>query len=123
MPMTLDRETTDAEEVRERLAVALDRPESAAQARRLAKVGTTVSFVIDDEPVTVLFDRRPPALAPRGEFGEIVFELDAERAHEFIRGELVLANAVLAGEVPARGPVRRYLAKDPILRALLAEER
>lgn len=91
---------------------------------RLAKAQTTVAFVVVDEPtesVTVLLDRRPPQVAPDDEPAEVTFELTAAQAERFARGELHLPNAVLFGDVAAYGPVRKYLAKDPVLRALLRD--
>lgn len=89
---------------------------------RLGSAGTSVTFRVlpaEELSVTLLLDRRPPAVVDGSEPAEITIELDADQAHRFSRGELVLPNCILRGEVACRGPVRRYLAFDPILRALL----
>jgi hypothetical protein len=88
---------------------------------RLGGAGTSVTFhVAGGESVTLLLDRRPPVVAPAGEPAESTVHLDAEQARQFARGELVLPNCLLSGTVDARGPIRKYLALDPVMRALLA---
>jgi hypothetical protein len=87
---------------------------------RLGAAGTSVTFeVAGAESVTLLLDRRPPVVTGGDEPAEITVEFDADQAALFASGELVLPNAVLRGEVACSGPVRKYLALDPIVRALL----
>ena len=90
---------------------------------RLGSAGTSVTFRIvdtDQPPVTLLLDRHPPEVAGGDEPAEIVIELTPDQASTFARGELVIPNCVLRNQIGCRGPVRKYLSFDPILRGLLA---
>jgi len=90
--------------------------------KRLVEAQTSVCFNNLDQPsasVTLLLDRDPPQLAPAGDPAEITIELNAEQFELFASGSLALAPSLLTGEVAFRGPVRRYLAVDPVLRSLL----
>jgi hypothetical protein len=92
--------------------------------RRLSAAGTSVNFQIADAPqssVTVLLDRQPPSLAGGDEPAEITIELTARQGVLFASGLLPVPSALLGGELPYRGPVRKYLAVHPVLRGLLAE--
>jgi hypothetical protein len=89
---------------------------------RLGSAGTSVTFLLAGErdlSATVLLDRHPPEVTNGSEPAEITIELDAEQADDFIAGQLVLPNCIHQGQVLCRGPVRKYLSFDPILRALL----
>ncbi len=89
---------------------------------RLGSAGTSVTFLVveaEEMSLTLLLDRHPPEVVDGSEPAEITIELTPEQAARFARGELILPNCILRGEVPCRGPVRKYLAFDPILRALL----
>lgn len=89
---------------------------------RLGSAGTSVRFVVGGDvggAVTLLLDRFPPVVVNGGEPAEITIELDVGQAELFVGGRLVLPNCLLRGEVGCRGPVRKYLGFDPILRALL----
>ena len=90
--------------------------------QRLGSAGTSVNFVVasGDSAVTLLLDRRPPEVTDGGQPAEVTIELTSEQALEFAAGNLMLPNKILAGEVAYRGPVRKYLTFDPVLRALLA---
>jgi hypothetical protein len=100
-------------------ALACDTPSVA----RLAHAHAVVRFEVAggaDEAVTLLLDRQPPRVASGDEPADVVIELSAEQAARFLGGRLPLPSAVVAGQVPAYGAVRKYLAVDPILRDLLA---
>ena len=88
---------------------------------RLSYARTSVQFNVEGagESVTLLLDRRPPELAAAGEPAEIEICLSAEQAQRFILGQLSMSTAVVCGRVEARGPLRRYLEVDPIIRGLL----
>jgi phospholipid/cholesterol/gamma-HCH transport system ATP-binding protein len=90
---------------------------------RLGYAQTSVRFelVEDDDAVTLLLDREPPVIAAAEEPAEIVVELAGEQAEAMASGRLSLPAAVVAGEVRTRGPVRRFLEVEPILRHLLAQ--
>ena len=91
---------------------------------RLAAAETSVDFHNVDAPehsVTLLLDRKPPALAPKPEPAEITIELNAQEHLLFALGRLPLPTSLHAGRIPFRGPVRKYLAVHPVLRAMLAE--
>lgn len=96
--------------------------DGAAQLR-VSRAGTTARFLVEDdgaESVTLLLDRRPPATCHGpGVDAEITVRLSGEQAGAMARGELVLATAILTGDVRVSGPVRKYLAVEPILRASL----
>ena len=88
---------------------------------RLSYARTSVRFTVEGDPesVTLLLDRRPPALASTGEPAEIEIALSGAQAQRFALGQLPMAPAIVSGRVEARGPLRRYLEVDPILRGLL----
>jgi hypothetical protein len=103
----------------ERLRAVLAQDDAAV--RRLSKAGTSVAFSRESAPdsaVTLLLDRRPPALAEGGD-AQIRIAFTDDAGDRFARGELVVSTALLEGEAQATGPVRRYLAVDPVLRGLL----
>ena len=91
---------------------------------RLGAAETSVTFRNLDDPeasVTVLLDRQPPLVAGPDEPAEITIELTAAQAARFARGAFSLPNALVTGQAGHRGPVRKYLAVDPVLRGLLAD--
>lgn len=91
-------------------------------ALRLGRSGTSVAFRVGDDTgssVTLLLDRQPPEVREGTEPAEVIIELTREAAAQFLRGELVLGTAIYSGLVTCRGPVRRYLGVDPILRTQL----
>ena len=73
--------------------------------------------------MTLLLDREPPEVVAGVEPAEITIEMDREQAARFAAGELVLPNLILRDEVAWRGPVRKYLSLDPVLRGLLARSK
>jgi hypothetical protein len=92
--------------------------------RRLARANTTVALHVRDAPecsVTLLLDRRPPAVVLGEEPAEVTFRLTSEQAHRFAHGRLVLVLEVMSGAVECSGPMRPYLALDAILRRLLRD--
>jgi hypothetical protein len=103
----------------------LERVLASGDARlvRLSAAETSVSFRTRNAPdasVTILLDRHPPVLTDGDEPAEITIELTAAQARRLARGALLLPNALIGGEVAYTGPVRKYLAVDPVLRSLLA---
>jgi len=91
---------------------------------RLVHAGTTVAFHVDGRPeesFSVRLDRRPCEVVDL-EPSEVELFLSPEQAHEAAQGSLSLVGAVLSGAVEHRGPVRRYLEVEPIIRGILAEE-
>ena len=105
--------------LRRALLRAIESGEGSRAVHRLGSAATSVTFHIEGHGrVTLLLDRRPPMLTD-DEPGEITIELDVDQARRFSAGELVLSNHLLQGTVIAWGPVRKYLAVDPIVRALL----
>src|SRR5438094_10027064 len=104
----------------ERLGRVLERDDP--KVLRLASARTSVSFTTPRERVTLLLDRRPPALANDGEPAEIQLTPDDDQAERFAAGALNVPLAVPAGEVHWRGPVRRYLVAAAVLRSLLRAE-
>jgi hypothetical protein len=71
--------------------------------------------------VTLLLDREPPILVGGGEPAEITVELTDDQVRRFARGTLSLPSVLLSGAAGHRGPVRKYMTVDPVLRALLSE--
>jgi hypothetical protein len=114
--------TEDAELLRARLERVLATGDPRLD--RLAAAGTSINFHIVDAPsasVTILLDRQPPGLGGADEPAEITIELTSRQVARFARGALSLPPALVTGEAPYRGPVRKYLAVDPVLRGLLAD--
>src|SRR5581483_3403444 len=101
-----------------RQALASDDPRIG----RLGSAGTSVRFYVRDDPdqsATVLLDRSPPSVIDGDEPAEVTIELEAAQAERLARGSLSLPPLLLSGAVGYRGPVRKYLMVDPVLRALL----
>lgn len=67
----------------------------------------------------MLCDRQPPEVAAGAVPAEVSVELTAEQARRYCAGELKLPALMLEGEVVCRGPARKFLAIEPILRSLL----
>jgi phospholipid/cholesterol/gamma-HCH transport system ATP-binding protein len=90
---------------------------------RLSYARTSVKFSVEGgrSPCTLLLDRRPPVLAGSDEPAEIELLLTPEQALALARGELSMPEAVISGAVGTRGPVRRYLEVEPIVRGLLGD--
>ena len=91
---------------------------------RLSAADTSVTLVNVDDPsmsVTILLDRHPPVVTSGDEPAEITIELTGDQAARLARGSFSLPNALITGETQHRGPVRKYLAVHPVLRALLAD--
>lgn len=110
-----------AARLRTALERALGTPGSAVD--RLSYARTTVRFRVPDEgeSVILLLNRLPPALGGTEDPSEIELTLSPVQADRLSHGRLPMAAAVIAGHVASRGPVRRYLEAEPILRALLAQ--
>lgn len=109
--------------LRDALERALAREGAAAD--RLAHARTSVAFRLRDareNDVTLLLDRHPCEIAEADDPAEVEIVLDAEQAEGFASGRLSLVSAVVTGSVETKGPVRKYLEVDPILRALLEDE-
>jgi hypothetical protein len=112
----------DRAHLRDRLTSALGTDDP--RINRLGVAGTSVCFQVAHDPeqsATVLLDRVPPAVLAGDEPAEITIELDEAQAERLARGGLSLPPALLAGQIAYRGPVRKYLMVDPVLRALLAD--
>src|SRR5581483_341203 len=108
--------------LRERLMSALGTDDP--RINRLGAAGTSVSFQVADDPgqsATVLLDRVPPSVVGGDEPAEVTIALDQAQAERLARGGLSLPSALLAGKIGYRGPVRKYLMVDPVLRALLSD--
>jgi len=108
-----------------RLAAALHAAITAELpgANRLSYARSSVCFRIrgdEDDGVTLLLDRTPPRVVTDGQPAEIEIDLTTEQAGAYVGGGLPMPSAVAAGLVAVRGPVRKYLEVDPILRARLA---
>ncbi|HYF24343.1 MAG TPA: ATP-binding cassette domain-containing protein [Baekduia sp.] len=91
--------------------------------RRLCHAKTSVALRVPDTPelsATLLLDRRPCEVTGP-EPAEIELVLSAQQAAQVAAGRLALTTAVLCGDVPYSGPVRRFLAVEPVVRAALAE--
>jgi ABC-type transporter Mla maintaining outer membrane lipid asymmetry ATPase subunit MlaF len=88
---------------------------------RLSYARTSVRFNIGspENSVTLLLDRRPPALGGADEPAEIEISLSVEQAQRFAAGQLPMSAAIVRGLIGVRGPVRRYMEVDPIVRGLL----
>lgn len=122
-PAPLANDVEGAGEAEQRLRRALERAlaSSSPIVRRLGHARTSVAFHVGGthEPVTLLLDRLPPRVAPAREPAEIEIVLQPAQADRFAEGRLPLPGAILSQEVRVRGPVRKYLEVDPMLRGLL----
>jgi phospholipid/cholesterol/gamma-HCH transport system ATP-binding protein len=111
------------EVLRGRLAQALT--QDPRRARRLGRAATSVALdVREDDGSTTrlsLLLERPPELLPDPEPGEVTVELTAAQALAFAGGELSLPPEALVGAVGCSGPVRRFMAVEPVLRSLLRD--
>jgi phospholipid/cholesterol/gamma-HCH transport system ATP-binding protein len=88
---------------------------------RLSYASTSVGFRVEGgEPIVALLDRSPPTLAAQGVTAEIEITFAPGEADRFASGLLPMTAAVVDRRVITRGPVRKYLEVDPILRRLLA---
>jgi hypothetical protein len=123
--MSLDRvqENSTPADVASELALALERALAMGgrPVHRLGSAHTSVRYEILDEvgaAVTLLLDRHPPVVVDGDEPAEVTIGMTRAQVVRFMRGEMILPNELLSGKVSSRGPVRRYLRVDPILRAL-----
>ncbi len=117
----MDGESWTVDLLRERLELVLASRDP--RVRRLGASGTSVTLIVKEAPdatVTVLLDRDPPAVVLGAEPAEITIELTRADATRFAHGQLSLPTALMGGHIPYRGPVRKYLVVDPVLRSLLA---
>jgi phospholipid/cholesterol/gamma-HCH transport system ATP-binding protein len=89
--------------------------------RRLSYARTSVMFRVTGgrSPSTLLLDRRPPELGGADEPAEIEIELTPGQAVDLVHGRFALPAAILRGDISFRGPVRKYLEVEPMVRALL----
>ncbi|MHB8693470.1 MAG: hypothetical protein ACYDHH_19715 [Solirubrobacteraceae bacterium] len=113
---------TDRAHLRDRLEQALSTDDP--RINRLGGAGTSVCFQVRDDPgqsATLLLDRSPPSVIGGDEPAEITIELNNQQAERLARGSLSLPPLLLTGAVGYRGPVRKYLMVDPVLRALLSD--
>jgi len=102
--------------VRRALGTAL----ADGRAERLRSARTSVAFsVVGGQRVTLLLDGDEPRLGAPDDPTEIEVELCAVQAERLVQGVLHLPTELAHGAVTTRGPVRKYLKVDPILRGLL----
>ena len=90
---------------------------------RLKYARTSVRIEVEGahEELTLLLDRHPVEISGNGEAAEVELVLTSAQAARFARGELHLPAALEAGLVTTRGPLRKYLEVDPILRGALRD--
>jgi phospholipid/cholesterol/gamma-HCH transport system ATP-binding protein len=99
---------------------ALDAALGSDGATRLRSARTSVAFsTADGQRVTLLLDGAEPRIGAPGDPTEVELELSAAQAERFVCGALHLPTELARGTVVARGPLRKYLRVDPILRGLL----
>jgi phospholipid/cholesterol/gamma-HCH transport system ATP-binding protein len=91
------------------------------EVNRLSYARTSVRLTVGDggDAVTLLLDRKPPEVTASAEPAEIELALTEEQAVEYAEGLLFLPGAVIGRTIVTRGPVRRFLEVEPILRGLL----
>lgn len=108
--------------VARRLRDALDRVVTARSraASRLGAARTSVAFATEGESVSLLLGHSPAVASPASGPCEVEIDLGRGQALAFACGRLSIGGALLRGTVVARGPVRRFLEVEPVLRALLA---
>jgi phospholipid/cholesterol/gamma-HCH transport system ATP-binding protein len=89
--------------------------------RRLSYARTSVRLAVrgTERAVTLLFDRSPVSMSTADEAAEVEIVLTPDQAERFARGLLHLPTALEGGVVETRGPLRKYLEVDPILREAL----
>ena len=120
-PVADDERETMGGRMRDALSRAL--ASDPERVNRLQNARTSVRFRIagSEEHVTVLLDKDHAQLDLGNGPAEIEIELDVEQVKQFVAGDFPLPPAVVSGAVAVRGPVRKYLQFDAILRGLLAE--
>jgi ABC-type transporter Mla maintaining outer membrane lipid asymmetry ATPase subunit MlaF len=106
-------------ELHRALAAMLTSPSPVVNRLSYARTSVTFRVTGGHSPVTLLLDRRPPELAGADEPAEIELELTPRQAIDLAHGLLALPAAILRGDVSVRGPVRKYLEVEPMVRALL----
>jgi phospholipid/cholesterol/gamma-HCH transport system ATP-binding protein len=109
----------------ERLRHALERAlaTDADALSRLSHARTSVVFRVagTDSATTLLLDRKPPAVVTGHDpEAEIEVELRPDQVNAFVTGQLALTPAVMYREVHTRGPIRKFLEVDIVLRNALA---
>lgn len=94
-----------------------------AVARRLARLGTTIAFVVRDPGGRIVLDLRGEV--PRLRLGEaggtdadLTLTCTAEDAHRLLRGDLDAAAALRRGDLGSSAPTGRTLAVLSVLKAL-----
>jgi hypothetical protein len=120
--LTAERIAVPARELDIREIVEEALAEHGVAVHRLGEAGTSVRLVPAANgggPFTLLLDREPPEISD----AEIVVELDEAATEQFGAGRLVLSVALMSGGATSTGPIRNFLAIDPILRNLIARRR
>jgi phospholipid/cholesterol/gamma-HCH transport system ATP-binding protein len=106
-------------ELRAALGAMLSSPSPVVHRLSYARTSVMLRVTGGRSPVTLLLDRRPPELAGADEPAEIELELTPHQAVDLAHGRFPLPAAILRGDVSFRGPVRKYLEVEPMVRALL----
>jgi hypothetical protein len=123
--LTAERIAVPARELDIREIVEEALAEHGVAVHRLGEAGTSVRLVPAANgggPFTLLLDREPPEISDIDD-AEIVVELDEAATEQFGAGRLVLSVALMSGGATSTGPIRNFLAIDPILRNLIARRR
>jgi len=122
--MTTDQivECGCAQRLQEALGRALRADPAALMPLTYARTTVAFRLTASGETLTLRLDETPPRVqrGPTDAEAEIEIELSEQQANAFADGRVALTVAVSCGDVAARGPVRKYLEVDPIIRGLLA---
>ena len=89
---------------------------------RLARARTSVAIQVGDDPrsgVTLRCEGNGASVERAVRPAEVGIQLTAEQASRFGHGRLALPVLLVEGEIACSGPVRRFLAVEPILRSLI----
>lgn len=119
----VERKLTTPAEAAQRLLGALDGvlARGGGPVARLRRADTSVAFHLGgSETITCLLDRSPIEVHTNAP-AEIDIEIPLHLIGAFVQGRLPMTAMVIEEAVRTRGPVRRYLRIDPILRNLLLE--
>jgi phospholipid/cholesterol/gamma-HCH transport system ATP-binding protein len=109
--------------LRAAVAAVLDSDRDAVQRLHYSRTSVCLKVAGSSECVTLLLDRSPPELASDGSnAAEIEIVFTERQAWRYAHGALHLQTELERDDLEARGPLRKFLEVEPILRGALADK-